>query len=151
MIALRKLILLAVLIPVLGRAQSYSIPWHKFPGGGGSGFGTNASGNLALGGSIGQPDAGGAMSGGPYSLASGFWVTLAVQTPGAPLLSILATNGMIMISWPSSSASFNLQVNADLTSTNWTSPSQTVQTNGANLFILVNPPSGNRFFRLVKP
>src|ERR1039458_1945409 len=65
-------------------AQSYSIDWYKIAGGGG----TSTGGTYQVSGTIGQPDAGGAMTGGSYSLTGGFWSLYAVQTPGAPLLTI---------------------------------------------------------------
>ena len=53
-----------------------------------------------------------------------------------------------MIYWPSPSTGWSLQVNTTLTSTNWIAPSEIIQDNGASRFIIVNPPLGNRFFRL---
>jgi hypothetical protein len=35
--------------------------------------------------------------------------------------------------------------------TNWVSPPETVNDYGTEKFILVNPPAGNRFYRLQKP
>ena len=62
------------------RAQNYSIPWYKVAGGGG----TSTGGTYPVSGTIGQPDAGGAMSGGNYSLTGGFWSLISVvQTAGA--------------------------------------------------------------------
>src|SRR5664279_1097539 len=55
--------------------QSYSIDWYEIAGGGG----TSTGGTYAVSGTIGQSDAGGAMSGGPvtgtnyYSVNGGFW------------------------------------------------------------------------------
>jgi hypothetical protein len=43
---------------------------------------------------------------------------------------------------------WNLQVNTDLTTTNWSAPSETVQDDGTLKFIIVNPPDRNRFCRL---
>ena len=51
--------------------QSYSIDWYKIAGGGG----TSTNGQYAVTGTIGQPDAGGAMAGGNYSLTGGFWAS----------------------------------------------------------------------------
>ena len=44
-----------------------------------------------------------------------------------------------------------LQQNANLSVTNWIAASETVNDNGTNKFIIVNPLMGNRFYRLVKP
>ena len=49
-------------------AGGLSIPWWTVDGGGG----TSKGGQFALSGTAGQPDAA-AMSGGPYTLGSGFW------------------------------------------------------------------------------
>ena len=136
------------LIPAIGFAQSYSISWSKVAGGGG----TSSGGNFALSGTIGQPDAG-HMSGGNFTIDGGFWgILAAVQSPGAPNLTIqLTATNTIMVSWPSPSAGFNLQQNADLTTTTWVTPSESVTDNGTLKFIIVNPPLGNRFYRLSKP
>jgi hypothetical protein len=129
------------------RAQQYSIDWHKISGGGG----TSTGGVYSVNGTIGQHDAtaNNAMTGGGYSLTGGFWSLYAVQTPGAPLLSIqLTSTNTAMVYWPSPSAGFNLQMNTNVATTNWTAASESVQDNGAIRFIIVNPPAGNRYFRL---
>lgn len=130
------------------RAQNYSIDWHTIDGGGG----TSTGGVYSVSGTIGQPDTG-AMSGGGYSLAGGFWGILsAVQTPGAPLLTIRRMSpNTVEVSWSSPSAGFVLQQNGDLNVANWTTAPQSVTDNGTNKFILVQPPTGNRFYRLFKP
>jgi hypothetical protein len=129
-------------------AQSYSIDWYKVAGGGG----TSTGGTYQVSGTIGQPDASGAMTGGNYSVTGGFWgIIAAVQTPGAPLLSVwrTATNTLV-VSWPSPSTGFALYQNTNLNTTNWVSPPETVNDDGTNRFIVVNPPTGNRFYRLQK-
>jgi hypothetical protein len=129
-------------------AQSFSIEWFTIDGGGG----TSAGGDYSLSGSIGQPDAGATMSGGSFSLAGGFWSIVAVQTPGAPWLRILLTaTNTAVISWPSASTGFTLQQNSQLGTSNWIAAGQTVNDNGTNKFIIVNPPAGNRYYRLFKP
>lgn len=129
-------------------AQPYTIDWHKISGGGG--LGTNAQ--YSMSGTIGQHDATSVLSGTTYSVTGGFWSIFAVQTAGAPTLGILGTNGAVMVYWPSPSTGFTLQANTNLgTITTWTNPVETVQDNGTIKFILVNPPAGNRFFRLAKP
>lgn len=62
---------LSALITVTAAAQDFSIPWHTVDGGGHM-FSTG--GAFALGGTIGQADAGVALTGGAYSLTGGFWV-----------------------------------------------------------------------------
>jgi hypothetical protein len=127
--------------------QSYSIDWFTIDGGGGASTG----GVYQVSGTIGQPDAG-KMSSGSYTVDGGFWgIIAAVQTPGAPLLTITRSGNGVTVSWPSPSAGFNLQQRTNLNTANWVTPSETVSTNGTNKFILVNPPTGNRFYRLSAP
>src|ERR1700683_5018613 len=76
-------------------AQSYSINWYKIAGGGG--VSTNAT--YQLSGTIGQPDASPSMTGGNFSLTGGFWSLTAVQTLGAPLLTIVYTKNQAIVSW----------------------------------------------------
>jgi hypothetical protein len=104
-------------------------------------------------GTIGQPDASGAMTGGGYSLTGGFWSLLAVQTPGAPPLMIArTTTNTIAVSWPSSSQGFDLQVNTNgLGTVNWSNAPGPIQDDGTRKTLNVNPPTGNRFYRLFKP
>src|ERR1035441_2557061 len=97
------LLLSACCLRALG--QTYSIDWYKISGGGG----TSTNGQYSLSGTIGQHDAGGPMTGGSYSLTGGFWALYAMQTPGAPVLSIkLTATNTVMVYWPSPSAGFNL-------------------------------------------
>jgi hypothetical protein len=128
--------------------QNYSIGWHKISGGGG----TSTNGQYSVSGTIGQPDAGGAMSGGSYSLTGGFWsLVSAVQTPGAPALTITHTGNTVKISWPYPSTGWTLQQNNNLAlSANWSS-SGGVSNDGMNNFITIAPPAGNLFFRLQHP
>ena len=89
------------------------------------------------------------MSGGTYSLSGGFWALFAVPTPGAPLLKIFLTpTNTAVVSWPAPSTGFGLQQNTDLRTTNWLPPAETVSTNGETKFIIVRPPTGQRFYRL---
>jgi hypothetical protein len=137
-----------LLLPVAIFAQPYSIDWYKVSGGGG----TSTGGVYSVSGTIGQHDAGGPMTGGNYSLTGGFWALYAVQTAGAPVLSIkLTTTNTAMIYWPSPSTDYNLQVNTNLATTNWVTPAESVTDNGTIKYIIVNPPAGNRFYRLSNP
>ena len=141
-------ILFSLLIPVVGFAQNYSIDWYKVTGGGG----TSTGGVYSVSGTIGQHDAGGPMTGGNYSLTGGFWSLISiVQTPGAPLLTIQWINPTtVKVFWPSPSASFVLQQNSDLKTSNWTSYSGTVNDDGTTKSVTISPPSGTLFFRLKK-
>jgi len=130
-------------------AQSYSIDWFTIDGGGG----TSTGGVFALSGTIGQPDAGGPMSGGNFSLTGGFWSLNAVQTPGAPLLSIVkTTTNTVAVFWPSPSTGYVLQQNTNsVASVNWSNVVTAPIDNGVTKTVIVNPPTGNRFYRLFKP
>ena len=126
----------------------YSIDWYSISGGGG----TSSNGQYTHSGTIGQHAAGGPMTGGAYSVTGGFWSLYALQTPGAPLLTIWVTpTNTAVISWPSPSTGFGLQQNMDLKTTNWVTPPQPVNDNGVARFLIVNPPAGNRFYRLHHP
>ncbi len=128
-------------------AQSYSIDWYKIAGGGG----TSTNGQYSLSGTIGQHDAGGPMTGGNFSLTGGFWALFAVQIPGAPALGIrLAATNTAMVYWPFPSTGFTLQQNTNLGTTNWVGVSETITNDGTINFIIVNPPAGNRYYRLKK-
>jgi hypothetical protein len=137
-----------LLIPAFVHGQTYSIDWFTIDGGGGASTG----GVYSVSGTIGQHDAGGPMTGGNYSVIGGFWSLYAVQTLGAPVLSIkLTTTNTTQVYWTSPSTGYNLQVNTHLATTNWVAPVETIQDNGAIKFIIVNPPVGNKFYRLKNP
>ena len=141
---------LALLIPAVCFSQSYSIDWFTIDGGGG----TSTGGVYSVSGTVGQPDAGQTpMTGGSFSLTGGFWSLLAaVQTPGAPTLSILLTStNTAMVYWPYPSTGFNLQQHTNLATTNWIAASGTVTNNGVIHYLIVDSPAGNCFFRLIKP
>jgi hypothetical protein len=123
-------------------AQTYSIDWHKIAGGGG----TSTGGVYAVSGTIGQPDASSAMTGGSYSLTGGFWSLYAVQTPGAPLLTITYAGNQAIVSWSPSASGWTLQTNANLATTTWGNYLGTVVNNS----ITNSPAKGNVFFRLLK-
>lgn len=129
--------------------QTYSIDWSTIDGGGG----TSTGGTYQVVGTIGQPDAG-TMSGGNYTLQGGFWgVIAAVQTPGAPLLSILHTpTNTVAVSWPSPSTGWNLQQNTNgVSSVNWSNITSGIADDGTTKTLIVNPPTGNRYYRLHQP
>src|SRR5437667_8561580 len=136
-------------LPAVAFTQNYSIDWFTIDGGGG----TSTGGVYQVSGTVGQPDARPTMSGGNYSVDGGFWsIIAAVQTPGAPSLSItLTSTNTVLLSWPSPSTGFALQQNTNsLASVNWSNVSATIQDNGTIKYIIVNPSSANRFYRLLK-
>ena len=129
----------------LGIAQQYSIDWYKIVGGGGA----STSGVYSVSGTIGQHDAGGPMTGGNYSLTGGFWSLYAVQTPGAPLLTISYASGKAIVSWSPSATGWTLQTNNNLvTVSGWNAYGGTVNTANGTNSITITPPTGNLFFRL---
>jgi hypothetical protein len=145
---MKKLILFCLLVsgfclPAL--AQQFSIGWYKISGGGG----TSTGATYQVVGTIGQPDAGMAMTGGSYSVTGGFWSLISVvQTAGAPTLTITRSGNGIKISWPYPSTGWTLQQNTDLTMpANWTS-SGGISNDGVNNYIIITSPTGNLFFRL---
>lgn len=128
------------------RGQTYTIDWSTIDGGGGTSTGVVCS----VTGTIGQPDAG-TLSGGQYTLQGGFWgVIAAVQTPGAPLLSIArTTTNTVAVTWPSPSTGWTLQQNTNsVSSVSWSNVTSGIQDNGTTKSVIINPPAGNRFFRL---
>ena len=141
-------LILALALAASVASAQYSVDWFKFSGGGG----TSTGGVYSVSGTIGQPDAGGPMTGGNFSLTGGFWALYALQSPGAPVLSIkLTTTNTAMVYWLSPSTGYNLQVNTNLATANWSTPAESVTDNGTLKYIIVSPPSGRRFYRLKSP
>jgi hypothetical protein len=148
---MKKIILLfGLLIAALSQAQTYSIDWYKVAGGGGASSGTNGATVYSVSGTIGQHDAGAAMTGGNYSLTGGFWSLISVvQTVGAPTLTVTQSGNSVIVSWPGA-GSYTLQQNSNLAAAaGWTNSGYTITTNanGTNS-ITITPPTGNLFFRL---
>jgi len=129
-------------------AQPYSVNWYKISGGGG----ISTNGQYSVSGTIGQPDAGGAMSGGNFSVTGGFWSFISVvQTPGAPMLYISYGGNTVTVYWQNVSG-WNLYQSGKLTTpiASWPASSSPTLTGGTNYLNIVNP-SGNLFFRLKNP
>jgi len=144
----KSLILLACLIPLFGFAQSYSIQWYKIAGGGGTSASTN--GQYTVSATIGQPDASTSMSGGNYSVTGGFWSIYAVETAGAPLLTITPSGKNVVVTWPYPSTGFVLQQNSSVTTTNWTNSTFTITTNSSVNSVTIGVANGDLFLRLKK-
>lgn len=134
------LIIFTVVVPVTGLCQSYSVDWHEIAGGGGVSTGSVYS----VSGTIGQSDAGSVMTGGNYAVTGGFWALYAIQTPGAPLLSITRIGNQAVVSWNQSVTGWVLQTNVNLATPTWGNYVGPVVDNG----ITNAPPRGNLFFRL---
>ena len=150
--AFKSLILIAAILTAGSRftcAQSYSVDWFTVDGGGGASTG----GSFAVSGTIGQPDAGGPMTGGDFSFTGGFWAIYAVQTAGAPRLTIVDTHtNAVSVSWPSPSTGWTLQRNTNsINSVNWSNVTSGIQDNGTIKYFIDGPLAGNRFYRLKTP
>jgi len=129
------------------RAQQYSIDWFKVAGGGG----TSSNGQYAVSGTIGQADANTGMSGGSYMLAGGFWSFIAVQTPGAPVLSIFRTStNTVVVAWPAPSTGFVLQQKNDLNTGSWINVTTPPVVVGNTNEVMVTPLLGKNYYRLQK-
>jgi hypothetical protein len=143
------LVLLALLLatflskPATASAQ-YSITWSTIDGGGG----TSTGGVYSVSGTIGQPDAGAAMTNGQYSVTGGFWaLPTAIQVTGAPTLTIVpAMPGNATISWTPNTPGFVLQETWSLSPVNWTN-----SLSGATNPITISATNASKFYRLFKP
>ena len=148
---MRTKLLLFCLLPfafcLCAQAQ-FSIDWSTIDGGGG----TSTGGVYSVSGTLGQPDAG-VMSGGNFTVVGGFWSLIAaVQTPGAPRLTISHSGNSVSVSWPVAPGGFTLQQNGNLANAaGWSTYGGTVSTNNGVSSITLTPPVGNLFFRLYHP
>lgn len=150
---LASALLLCLVLTAPASAQSYSITKFVIAGGGG----LNSTGGVyAVSGTIGQADASGPLSGGPYTLVGGFWaLPSVVQTPGAPLLSVEQLAGHIVrIYWPLPATGFVLDQATSLVSppaTNaWSQVAFPYQTNATHISTTMSE-AGNKFYRLRRP
>ena len=125
-------------------AQPFEITSSTIDGGGG----TSTNAQFSLSGTIGQPDAGTTLTNGQYSVTGGFWaLPQAVQTPGAPLLSITSAGlGQAQISWEPDTPGFVLQETLSLSPTNWVNSAS-----GTNNPVVVPAATPTKFYRLNKP
>jgi hypothetical protein len=135
----------AILAPSAhAQSTNYSISWYTIAGGGG----TSSGGAYSLSGTIGQHSTA-SMSGGNYSLTGGFWsIIAAVQTPGAPLLSVTLAGKEATISWAAPAAGFVLEESQSLTTGSWSASTTTLSTNSGVISVTVPAGSGYQFFRL---
>ena len=143
-----KILLIGMLLLLAAtavHAQQYSIDWYKIAGGGG----TSTGATYTVSGTIGQPDASSAMSGGGYSLTGGFWSLISVvQTAGLPTLTVTHSGNTVTVSWPATGSS-TLQQNGNLaTSGGWTTSGYSINTANGTNSITITSATGNLFFRL---
>ena len=116
----------------------------------------SSGGAYSVSGTIGQPDAG-QLAGGGYTLSGGFWgVVAAIQTEGAPSLTVSRSGGSVVVKWPFPATGVVLQQTTALVSppaailwTDVTSPAAVHI--GSDWTVTISSPVGNRFFRLRKP
>ena len=119
--------------------------WYTVDGGGG----TSTGGVYSVSGTIGQPDAGGPMSGGGFSLTGGFWaLPQVVHTPGAPTLYITnAAPGWATLWWtPATDTNWVLQERLSLNAGAWTNAPS-----GPTNPVTVPATLPTKFYRLFKP
>lgn len=163
---LRPLVLGLILSQALdGAAQRYAIPWHSLASGGFS----SSGGTYRIVATIGQPNAGSLSSmssstasrsktsGGTasagyavYQVVAGFGA-IALQTQGAPALSLASTGGNYLFSWNAGSTGYALQQSSSLEPPgDWIDVDVPVVTNGNRCELQLPTPSGARtlFFRL---
>src|SRR5438477_8423650 len=140
----RNLISLALLLAAgafPARAQSYSIDWFTIDGGGG----TSSGGVYAVRGTIGQPDAG-TLSGGSYTLESGFWPGIVVPATGeAPTMFIQFSGNNVVISWSPATPGFTLEEKDSLSLPSW------LPAPSGNPTPPIPAASSAKFYRLHKP
>lgn len=90
-----------------------------------------------------------------YSVVSAADGSKLVLTGGssqsAPVLSIVRSDGNMLLSWPASFTGFILQQNDDLTTTNWINVTNAVNGNESQFVVTLPIASGNKFFRLKMP
>jgi len=144
---MKILLFLSLLLGATVHAQQYAIDRHRIAGGGG----TSTGGVFAASGTIGQPEAGAALSGGNYSVTGGFWSLVSVvQTPDAPTLYLSRSGNNVTIFWRDMTG-WSLQQNASLTTpADWSASGGIETTNGTNS-VTIRAPTGNQFFRLMHP
>jgi len=133
-----------VIFSAMNAFSQFAINWHTIDGGGG----TSTGGVYSVSGTIGQPDASQqTMAGGNYSLQGGFWALYAVQTPGAPTLTIVpAGPNQATISWTPNNTNYVLQETLTLSPANWTN-----SLSGSTNPIVVPANVLTKFYRLFKP
>lgn len=130
------------------QAQSNSIDWFKVAGGGG----TSTNGGYSLSGTIGQADAG-TLSGGGFTLSGGFWSgAVALQTPGAPTLSIQLSGDSVVLFWTLTADTWTLHESPALAGSGvaWIPATQTCTTNANIISVTVPAPGGVKYYRLQK-
>lgn len=79
--------------------------------------------------------------------------TFTVTVGSPPTLTInRTTTNTVAVSWPSPSTGFKLQENTNGVATeNWSNVDTSPSDDGSTMTFIIDPPTGNRFYRLFKP
>ena len=131
-------------------SAQFDINWFSIDSGGG----TSAGGQFVVNGTVGQPDAAHALTGGLFKLQPGFWSGITVlQAPGAPVLRItLIGGGLAVLSWPVNVTGFMPQECSNLAQPNGWSPTPQPVVDTANEHTVTVPAIGvTKCYRLMKP
>jgi hypothetical protein len=137
----------AICVPQVLVAATYTIDWHSIDGGSGE----SSGGGFSASGTIGQPVAG-ELSGGEFSLLTGFWsIAVPAQVPEAPALRVQAGGNQVLLAWPASATGFQLETTSQIAPPAWSLVDGTpVVIEGEHRILLTRHP-GQWFFRLRKP
>ncbi len=123
------------------RAQDKAVSTSVVPGGGGVSTGSRFS----VTGTVGQHDATVTqLVGSRFGIQGGFHALVAIQTPGAPELSISVSGGQVTVSWPAETTGWMLQESGVVGGgASWSS-----SVGVSNNRLILGLPNGNRFYRL---
>ncbi|MBL9146056.1 MAG: hypothetical protein JNM99_20410 [Verrucomicrobiaceae bacterium] len=88
-----------------------------------------------------------------YTFTVGSARTLVANFAELPVMAFTppASDGSLVLNWPSSLAGWILQESADLSPGSWVNSSLPITTAGAQSSAVIANPTGGKFFRLVKP
>jgi hypothetical protein len=127
------------------RSQPFDLDWFSIAAGGA----TSSGGPFTLTGSIGQ-SATDTLGGGPYTLTGGFWsVAVAIQMPGAPLLTIHRLEASVVLSWTAPAGAFRLEETTQLGEpASWKANPASPLVSGGDHTVTLPALLGERFFRL---
>ena len=144
---------LLLMVPLLACAQTYRLDTV----GATSGGGTSTAGVYTLTGTIGQP-ALSRVNSRDFTIDGGFWsIIAAIQQPGTPFLSVrLTETNTVVVSWPITWPGFVLTESPDLNVPTWTDVTiapvdVAVGEDRVDKQVIVQKPTGNRFYRLKHP
>lgn len=132
----------------LGSWRASAEPYALSPGRITAGGGASAGGTYALIGTIAQPEAGTPLVGGRYAVTGGLLaLPIAVQTPGAPVLTIRpGAPGFATISWQPATAGYVVQESTGFSPAAWQNSAS-----GAQNPITVPANLTRKYYRLNKP